>query len=81
MRRLRRPSGGLWSNTDFLKLWTGQSISEFGSQVSALAIPSPPIVSTQWSISRQTRARNRKLPSSPASVHSTSFSGGATNMT
>ena len=39
MRRLRRPSGGLWSNTDFLKLWTGQSISEFGSQVSALAIP------------------------------------------
>jgi MFS family permease len=39
MRRLRRPSGGLWSNADFLKLWSGQSISEFGSQVSALAIP------------------------------------------
>src|SRR5947207_7269255 len=39
MRRLRRPTGGLWSNTDFLKLWTGQSISEFGSQVSQLAIP------------------------------------------
>jgi len=39
MRRLRRPSGALWSNTDFLKLWTGQSISEFGSQVSQLAIP------------------------------------------
>ena len=39
MSRLRRPSGGLWSHPDFLKLWTGQSISELGSQVSQLAIP------------------------------------------
>ena len=39
MRRLRRPSGGLWNNTDFVKLWSGQSISEFGSQISGLAIP------------------------------------------
>ena len=39
MRRLRRPSGGLWANPDFVKLWSGQSISEFGSQISALAIP------------------------------------------
>jgi MFS family permease len=39
MRRLRRPSGGLWQHADFLKLWTGQSISELGSQVSQLAIP------------------------------------------
>src|SRR3954454_536385 len=39
MRRLRRPTGGLWSNTAFLKLWSGQSISEFCSQVSGLAIP------------------------------------------
>lgn len=39
MRRLRRPTGGLWSHPDFLKLWTGQSISELGSQVSQLAIP------------------------------------------
>jgi MFS family permease len=37
--RLRRPTGGLWSHPDFLKLWTGQSISELGSQVSQLAIP------------------------------------------
>ena len=36
---MRRPRGGLWSHADFLKLWTGQSISEFGSQISALAIP------------------------------------------
>ena len=39
MRSLRRPSGGLWAHADFLKLWTGQSISELGSQVSGLAIP------------------------------------------
>jgi MFS family permease len=39
MRRLRRPTGGLWNHPDFVKLWTGQSISEFGSQISQLAIP------------------------------------------
>ena len=39
MPKLRRPTGGLWSHPDFLKLWTGQSISELGSQVSQLAIP------------------------------------------
>jgi MFS family permease len=39
MRKVRRPTGGLWSHGDFLKLWTGQTISEFGSQVSQLAIP------------------------------------------
>ena len=38
MRSLR-PRGGLWGHADFLKLWTGQTISEFGSQISALAIP------------------------------------------
>jgi len=37
--RLRRPTGDLWSHPDFLKLWTGQTISEFGSQISQLAIP------------------------------------------
>ena len=31
--------GGLWRHADFLKLWTGQSISELGSQVSLLALP------------------------------------------
>jgi MFS family permease len=38
MRSLR-PRGGLWEHADFLKLWTGQTISEFGTQISALAIP------------------------------------------
>ncbi|HZT94365.1 MAG TPA: MFS transporter [Gaiellaceae bacterium] len=36
---MRRPTGGLWSHRDFVKLWTGQSISELGSVVSGLAIP------------------------------------------
>ena len=39
-----RPSGALWSHRDFLKLWTGQTISEFGSQVSQLAIPAVAIL-------------------------------------
>ena len=36
---MRKPSGALWAHRDFLKLWTGQTISEFGSQISQLAIP------------------------------------------
>src|SRR5215469_5383576 len=36
---MRRPTGGLWSHPDFMKLWTGQTISEVGSQVSQFAIP------------------------------------------
>jgi MFS family permease len=39
VRSVRRPTGALWSHPDFLKLWTGQTISEVGSQVSQLAIP------------------------------------------
>lgn len=33
----RSPS--LWRNGDFLRLWTGETVSVFGSQVSQLAIP------------------------------------------
>jgi MFS family permease len=33
------PRGGLWGHRDFLKLWTGDTISQFGSVVSQLAIP------------------------------------------
>jgi MFS family permease len=42
--RLRRPRGGLWSHGDFLKLWSGQTISEFGSQVSQIAIPTAAVL-------------------------------------
>ena len=36
---MRKPQGALWGHRDFLKLWTGQSISELGSQISQLALP------------------------------------------
>jgi MFS family permease len=34
-----RSRGGLWAHRDFVKLWTGQTISVFGSQISQLALP------------------------------------------
>jgi MFS family permease len=33
------PKGGLWRQPDFLKLWSAETISQFGTQVSLLAIP------------------------------------------
>jgi MFS family permease len=33
------PTGGLWRHRDFLRLWTGETISQFGSQISQIAIP------------------------------------------
>jgi MFS family permease len=34
-----RPRGPLWRNGDFLRLWSAQTVSEFGSQVTNLALP------------------------------------------
>jgi MFS family permease len=33
------PHGGLWRHGDFLRLWSAQTISQFGSQISQLALP------------------------------------------
>ncbi len=33
------PRGGLWRHADFLKLWSAETISHFGTQVSQLALP------------------------------------------
>jgi MFS family permease len=33
------PTGGLWRHRDFLKLWSAETVSQFGTQVSLLAIP------------------------------------------
>lgn len=33
------PTGGLWRHGDFLKLWSAETISQFGSQVGGLALP------------------------------------------
>jgi MFS family permease len=36
--------GNLWRDGEFLKLWSGQSVSELGSQISALALPTVAIL-------------------------------------
>lgn len=36
--------GRLWRHPDFLKLWTGETVSRFGTQVSLLAIPTVAIL-------------------------------------
>src|SRR6266568_1806339 len=36
--------GRLWRDGDFMKLWGGQSISELGSQISQLALPTVAIL-------------------------------------
>jgi MFS family permease len=33
------PTGGLWRHSDFLKLWSAETISQFGSQITGLALP------------------------------------------
>ena len=33
------PQGGLWRHGDFLKLWSAETISQFGSQAGQLALP------------------------------------------
>ena len=33
------PRGGLWRHADFLKLWTAQSVSQFGTNISQIALP------------------------------------------
>ena len=34
-----RPRGALWRNRDFLWFWAAHSVSQFGSQISSLALP------------------------------------------
>jgi MFS family permease len=33
------PEGGLWRHSDFLKLWSAETVSQFGTQFSLLALP------------------------------------------
>jgi MFS family permease len=33
------PQGGLWRHADFVRLWSAQSVSQLGSQISGIAIP------------------------------------------
>jgi len=36
--------GKLWRHPDFLKLWAGETVSVFGSQVTLLAVPTVAIL-------------------------------------
>jgi MFS family permease len=36
---MRHYRTGLWSNSDFVKLWLGQTISHFGSEITGIALP------------------------------------------
>src|SRR5438270_9317190 len=36
---MRRYVPGLWSNADFVKLWLGQTVSNFGSGITGIALP------------------------------------------
>ncbi|GHO57585.1 MFS transporter [Ktedonobacter robiniae] len=50
---MRLRFGALWRQPDFLKLWTGESISLFGSQVTTLALPLVAIITlhaTPWQV-------------------------------
>jgi MFS family permease len=33
------PHGGLWRHPDFLKLWSAETVSQFGSQITGIALP------------------------------------------
>jgi MFS family permease len=43
------PSGGLWRHPDFLKLWSAETISQFGSQVGGFAMPLVAIITLEAS--------------------------------
>ena len=43
------PQGGLWRHADFLKLWSAETISQLGTQVTALALPLVAIVTLEVS--------------------------------
>ncbi len=36
---MRRYRTGLWKNSDFVKLWLGQTVSQFGSGITGIALP------------------------------------------
>src|SRR5262245_48252031 len=46
-KRVRPQLTGLWRHPDFLKLWAGQAISLFGSQITALALPLTAVLTLQ----------------------------------
>ena len=52
MRKPRMKLGGLWRHRDFLSLWSAETISQFGTQVTLLALPLVAIVTLEESAFR-----------------------------
>lgn len=46
---MRRRFSGLWRHPDFLKLWAGQTVSDFGTLVTRLALPFAAVIALQAS--------------------------------
>lgn len=47
------PKGSLWRDRNFLTMWTGQAFSQFGSQITELAIPVLAVIllqATEWEV-------------------------------
>jgi MFS family permease len=47
------PKGSLWRDRNFLTLWSGQALSQFGAQITELAIPVLAVVAlhaTEWEV-------------------------------
>ena len=61
------PTGGLWRHRDFLKLWSAETISQFGSQVDDLAIGFVAIVVLDASAFEVAAARNASTSSRSSS--------------
>jgi hypothetical protein len=47
---MRAPTKSLWRHRDFLKLWSAQTTSSFGSQIASLAYPRTAIIVLQATI-------------------------------
>ena len=61
MRRLW-PTGGLWRHPDFLKLWSAETISQFGSQITGLALPLVAVLVHRGERLRGLRALRGRVP-------------------
>ena len=67
--KLRDP-GGLWLHRDFRSLWTAETISDFGTQITQLAIPLVAVITLHASAFEVAPARRveflRLPPDQPA---------------
>jgi hypothetical protein len=64
MRRFHggsRRVDGLWRNHDFLKLWSGETVSLVGSQVTDLALPLAAILTLRAGASQSRLQANKGL--------------------